>query len=334
MSSREAWVDEVVVAMERRIAGAQAQPDFLDVVTRARELDPEAFGPETLELAEELEQGYASADELGDDDERAVLDAWIEDVRGGVERRVQQRRQQPIPALPVRSRRRGAWWVAGAVAASLLLALGVSRLVGTSVTPRAVALDQALRLSEPGGTSGGMATPRGGSPARSGRSARVAPSEPDVAPLPSVQLVESEGESTVESGPEPAGRRAGPTRADELARLAEQAQAQWRAGHRDEAVRLFSRIVDRGGRGRAAEMAYGDLFTLAYQQRDATAQRRWWRSYLRRFPRGRFADDARAGLCRTGAEGRRAECWAAYLEDLPHGSYRAEATAAVEASSP
>ena len=110
--------------------------------------------------------------------------------------------------------------------------------------------------------------------------------------------------------------------------LAGEAQAHWRAGRRDEAQRLFARIVARGGRSRAAEMAFADLFTLAHQQGDAGAQRRWWRAYLRRFPKGRFADDARAGLCRGEARAEQGACWAEYLEDFPHGSFREEARAA------
>jgi len=42
------------------------------------------------------------------------------------------------------------------------------------------------------------------------------------------------------------------------------------------------------------------------------------------FPEGRFADDARAGLCRRDASDRPA-CWRAYLEAFPEGSYRAQA---------
>ena len=73
------------------------------------------------------------------------------------------------------------------------------------------------------------------------------------------------------------------------------------------------------------EMAHADLFTLASQARDVGLLRKRWKAYLGRFGRGRFADDARAGLCRTAAAAQRDGCWAQYLEDFPKGSFRAEA---------
>ena len=332
----EAWIDDVVTTLERRIAGGDAQPDFLDVVSRAHALDPEAFDEAALERAEALE--LAHAEETDDEDDAGELDAWIGDVRGAMERRVQQRRGEPVPPVSQPAPRRAIWWVGGAVAAAVLLALGIGGLMSTSASQHQETLDQAVRISEPSSATGNAV------PAETRSDAPDAPPL-GVAPLESIDGDASSGadeeqeQAETDEDPEAeaetdgdavaARRRAG--RADRLTRLSEQAQEQWRAGRRKEAARLFGEVVRRGGRSHVAEMALADLFTLAYQLGDTDARRKHWRTYLRRFPRGRFADDARAGLCRTAAAGVRAGCWQGYLDDFPRGSYRAEARAATEA---
>ena len=60
------WIAEVDAALRRRIADADAQPDFLDVVARARALDPEAFDDEALQQAEALQRAHADAPALDD----------------------------------------------------------------------------------------------------------------------------------------------------------------------------------------------------------------------------------------------------------------------------
>jgi hypothetical protein len=118
---------------------------------------------------------------------------------------------------------------------------------------------------------------------------------------------------------------------DQLRALAEEAHRLWRAGDRAGAEAKFERIVKLGGRSSAAELAYGDLFALARQLHDAGKQRARWRAYVKRFPKGRFADDARAGLCRAGGD---ASCWRDYLRDFPRGSYRSEAVSAAGQGDP
>ena len=71
------WIAEVDAALRRRIADADAQPDFLDVVARARALDPEAFDDEALQQAEALQRAHADAPALDD----GPLDAWLDDAR-------------------------------------------------------------------------------------------------------------------------------------------------------------------------------------------------------------------------------------------------------------
>lgn len=328
----EAWIDDVVATVERRMAEGDAQPDFLDVVSRAHALDPEAFDESALEQAEALELAQAEdADELHDE---AELDAWLGDVRAVIDRRVDERRREPPPVLVPAAPRRAIWWVGGAVAAGLLLALGIGGLMTTSSPSRIEALEQAVHVREPGHDTGGAVSPAlPRSPVSHERRLDPAPLEeldgsPEVEAVVEPEETDDELEDGADDDALAARRRA--RRVDRLAQLSEQAQEHWRAGRRTEAARLFGEVVQRGGRSRVAEMALADLFTLAYQLGDTNARRSHWRTYLRRFPRGRFADDARAGLCRTGAAAKRAGCWEQYLRDFPRGSYRAEARAATE----
>lgn len=329
----EAWIDDVIAGVDRRMAEGDAQPDFLDVVSRAHALDPEAFDESALEQAEALELAQAEgADELHDE---AELDAWLGDVRAVIDRRVDERRQAPPPALVRAAPRRAIWWVGGAVAAGLLLALGIGGLMTTSSPSRIEALEQAVHISEPGHDSGGAvspALPRSPAPPQ-GRVGTGPHEESDALPEAEVvaepEVVDDEGLHD-ETDDEALAARRRARRVDRLAQLSEQAQEHWRAGRRTEAARLFGEVVQRGGRSRVAEMALADLFTLAYQLGDTNARRSHWRTYLRRFPRGRFADDARAGLCRTAASAKQGGCWEQYLRDFPRGSYRAEARVATE----
>jgi hypothetical protein len=115
--------------------------------------------------------------------------------------------------------------------------------------------------------------------------------------------------------------------AERLRVLSDEARALWRAGDRQGAEAKFLQVTSSGGRSTLAELAWGDLFALARQLGDDARATKRWRAYLAKFPKGRYADDARAGLCRHAGEAR---CWSAYLRDFPDGSYRAEARAATK----
>ena len=80
---------------------------------------------------------------------------------------------------------------------------------------------------------------------------------------------------------------------------------------------------------RAADLSYGDLFTLARQRSGPAQEQALWREYLAAFPRGRYADDARAGLCRRAEPDERAACWQQYLTDFPAGVHRPQAERAL-----
>ncbi len=115
-----------------------------------------------------------------------------------------------------------------------------------------------------------------------------------------------------------------------LARLDRLAREAWRAGDLARAERLFRVLVAEGGRTRWAELALGDLFVLADQRGASRSRRRgYFRRYLARFPRGRFAAEARAGLCRLETGEAAARCWRDYLAHHPAGAHAAEAKRAL-----
>ena len=95
---------------------------------------------------------------------------------------------------------------------------------------------------------------------------------------------------------------------------------------------LFARLIAIGGRHPLVELAFGDRFTIAHQRGIIGQQTKLWRAYLGKFPHGRFADDARAGLCRHAAAKDEASCWTDYLADFPKGAYRGLAARSVAES--
>lgn len=114
-----------------------------------------------------------------------------------------------------------------------------------------------------------------------------------------------------------------PPAEDPLAALDRDAQALWRSGDLRGAADKFAEIVRRAPGTRAAETAYGDLFALEHQLGGEPVA--LWRAYLRQFPRGRYADDASAGVCRREPADASARCWTDYLAAHPDGAHRREA---------
>lgn len=95
---------------------------------------------------------------------------------------------------------------------------------------------------------------------------------------------------------------------------------------------MFRRLAKRAGSARLGDLAYGDLFTLARQTRSPRKEVELWREYLGHFPRGRFADDARAVLCRRAGAEAQARCWQRYLDDMPKGAHRTQAQRVIDAA--
>jgi hypothetical protein len=103
------------------------------------------------------------------------------------------------------------------------------------------------------------------------------------------------------------------------------ANERWAAGDLAGAEALLRKLIARAGRSTRAELAYGDLFAIARQRGGASAQAVVWREYLRRFPKGRYADDAQGGLCRLASSDERTACWNGYLAMHPRGAHAREA---------
>jgi len=176
--------------------------------------------------------------------------------------------------------------------------------------------------------TGGLVEHREPAPTR--RRAAAPPSEPDPARLDEPEVDDPEPEPVIldepepEPEPEPEARhsRTRPTKAQRLAALDQAARVAWRAGDLTEARKQFEALVRAGGKRRAADIAYGDLFSVARQLGDDAALRGYWTRYAKSFPRGMFIDEARAGLCRTAKASKQRACWEAYLRDRPKGTYR------------
>jgi hypothetical protein len=120
-----------------------------------------------------------------------------------------------------------------------------------------------------------------------------------------------------------------PTSPPPAASLEDEAQALWQRGELAAAEHKLREVVRVAGKSARAELAYGDLFALAGQLRGADGQVALAREYLAAFPRGRFAEDMRAGLCQRAALDVRPTCWRDYLENHPAGAHRRAAEAAL-----
>jgi hypothetical protein len=144
----------------------------------------------------------------------------------------------------------------------------------------------------------------------------VAPPEPQPASEPDQGTAETAAQAATTAKPDTAAR---------LAELDAQAYALLRAGQHEQAARQFRVIVKIGGRSEYAELAFGELFALTRRDSLADELDELWSAYLERFPRGRYADAARAGLCRRTPEPDKPACWTDYLLEHPRGAARSEA---------
>jgi hypothetical protein len=325
-------LDDVVRAVDEDLVADPGCPDFAAVLARAHELDPQRVPAEQVaEVAQwapvvSIQQGHRRRRTRDD----VELLAVIEGVRSHVEEDVAQRLgTPPLPRAtqPSPPRARRVWALVLAAAAALLvvgagvLQAGRGRLEPDEPARHEAALIGPAPSSEPSST------------------AMPAPRSPEIVPEPSPEVVPepslvSEPSLVPNATPTDAAattpRARSPKRPQpSLEELDTAAHAAWRAGDLPEAERLFRLLAKRAGKDRLGDLAYGDLFTLARQTESPAKEATLWREYLRRFPRGRFADDARAGLCRRDSGPAQAQCWQRYLDDMPDGAHRAQAQRAV-----
>ena len=311
------WAHALADAVERDIARFAPVPDLADVFARARAQDPAAVPP-----------GWdAFADEVDDDDVmplsrmRAMqaggdpgVAAFAVALRGVVERDLHERDLAAIPQAPALRRRRPAVWAAAgatvlAMAAALVLWLASPALLQSPQLRSRIDGDTASRTLQR-------------DRARAEWTARRAAAPTPKRPTPTVVPPPTEQLTTPAPTPMPTARRP----ADDLDALEAEAERAWQAGELELAERTLQRIARKAGRSRRAELAYADLFALARQRRGSAGQVAMWKAYLARFPRGEFADDARAGICHRASDTNAVSaCWADYLVHHPRGAHVSEA---------
>lgn len=317
---------DAAALLDAQIAAARPAPDFAAMLARARALDPDAVPADPPPLAPVIPLARAGSDDAG------ALAPFTAALRGELDAKIAERRMASIPPLAAPGRKR-----------TLAVALGVAFAAAAALLLVFVAPD---RLGLRGGSSGvaanadvepadALAAEPAGRPEQPVREdIRIIPAlpparEPEVAPVvdqPRPEPAPAPGRRPKKAAPkdmpEQTPAPAGPSLEDE-------AQALWERGELAAAERKYREIVDLAGKGQRAELAYGDIFALAKQIRGAEGQAAAWREYLQKFPAGRFADDARAGLCRRAAADERAACWQDYLDRHPRGSHRKQAEAAL-----
>jgi hypothetical protein len=343
----DAFLRDVAASVEDDLRVDGGCPDLAAVVALAHRLDPEAVPQAAVQEVSAwapvvtLREGRRRR-ATRDDPEMLSL---LSDVRAQVEQEVALRfaiGSSPAPqapategtaanVVPLAPRR---VWV-GVLAAAAALMLVAGGVIGGVLVTRdeAQPLPQsAIHQDPPAGSE--RSTVRDAAEPPGKVSPREAPS-PETAPS-----IETEDETLLEPADAPSGedardrKRATPRRAKPapavapaptLDELDARAHAAWKDGDLAGAEAAFREIVKRAGKGKLADLAYGDLFTLARQSKKPGREAALWREYLEAFPRGRFADDARAGLCRRAEGDERSACWTAYLEAMPEGSHRAQA---------
>ena len=346
---------EAALAEERR----EVEPDVAAVVAAAHKRAPERISARAVRDAIELAPVIELARERSSGHELLIepgLSAFVEAARELAEADASARRLAGIPAAPLPepagtqarggppeaelSRRRPRRWLAPTLAAAAVLAGLV--LAGPRV------LDWLLSGASDRSSTSGMAAeysereapaqragPRYERVARPPTTAEPTIVEPSV--LPPTADETSVADASSESGEAKPGKRDKPKKPsklrDRVRALDAEAQARWRAGDRKGAHASFRQIIKIAGRSRYADLAYGDLFTLARQRGDRGAELALWREYLECFPKGRFADDARAGVCRrahAADASKRVACWRRYLDDFPGGAHRRSAERMLE----
>jgi hypothetical protein len=323
------WLDDALLGLDASEDPAGAvQPQFAEVVARAHTIDPDVITEDHVDearaLAPVVPLGAAVVADPGPD---AALAGFLDDVRADADAATQHRGLAAIPSPPpARRRPPRITMVAAAVAAVLVLGVGIagafSALRNDTTQPAMQAEHEALPPAP------SLAVPPNDSVPEP-----VPAPVPDPKPEPQTDTTPAPDPSPTTDTPKPRSQKPSatptPSLEDRLRALDERAQAHWKAGELAEAEKLFREIIRIGKRGHYVQLAYGDLFNLA-RDWDPKRRQKLWNQYLRSFPKGRHADDARGGLCRLAPDAEQARCWERYLKDMPDGSYRHTAVRALE----
>lgn len=340
----EQWLDRLVDAADRTAEHdviEHVPPAFSSVVARAHRIDPGAVSADDVELASGVHRKVARAILDGvpeQDDADDPLAPFVSAAREEAELDIESWEHTGLPPLRrAAPRRLGAMTLVGALAIAASLVLGIGWLESwRAVQHREHDGDQALAgvdtMSELHEATNVVdvapekAVPRRkvrareDGPAPAPEAAFVVPTEPvPLEPPPVVvapPVVPQTAVAHVAAKKKPAGA---------LHRLESRAQAAVAAGDLELADRLYRDLIGRGGKSVLVELAYADRFTIARRRGGTDARRQLYAEYLRKFPRGRFADDARAGLCRIAAASDKPKCWQRYVADFPAGAYRSHA---------
>ena len=364
-------LDELILAARAELDEATPRelkefgPDFAAVVEAAHARDPQRVPrpalEEALALAPVVVLGAESSQRMSARGQ-AEFGALLAEARAAVD--ADAARQRPrdwssvhVPkASPAQTQRGPRWLWATAAAAAALLALASPMLATRFETARG-APSQAPWWQHAGGSTGAASyrepvqlpatrehrpqtrelaepSPAEPSPAEPPPAepptlveATVGPDPgPDLQPVPKTRKPASEPTTAPAPTPESLTAR--------LTRLGGEAESAWQSGDYASAERLHREIIALAPGSRAADLSFGDLFTLARQRSGPAQEQELWREYLAAFPRGRYADDARAGLCRRAASDERDACWQQYLTDFPAGVHRPQAERALGDAAP
>lgn len=319
MTNIDDWLADARQGAMRQVDEAEPTPDFADVLTRVRTLAPDLI---ETEMIAEVETWAPVVDESGN-----ALDDFVSDARAALERNASMHHPRPNhpPVAPARRAPAWGWWSLGLTLAAASMIAFWGSAPTTTARPNGVLRMQALSSAIEPHRREAQAVTR----AKSGSVTRAVDRAFMTPPLPAIEF-EAQNDSLLEPSPSSTDDVATkPARPDPQA-LAEQAQQRWAQGDLAAAERLLRQVIRLAPRSELAQMAYADLFALVPQKQNNARdeQLKLWRNYLRRFPHGRFADDAFAALCRDDATD---ECWSGYLERFPNGSYRSEARRSLDA---
>lgn len=323
----DAWLGDVTAAVEDGLQRSSVPWDFAAMLARAHALDADLVSLQAVREAEQAEPVISLAQRrtqraTREDPEFVRL---VEDVRVATEHDAALRSNGVTPMAPRRQGGLGRIAIAAvALAAAVVLGFGVIEGVQMLRTDESPA-DAALHQGDASGATPEQAVIDEGTRERA---PAVTPPMTVEIPAPADAATPTASEPRVLGKPRKpktvAAEPPQPSLAERLAALDGEAHAAWKAGDFATAETKFEALIALAGETRLADLAYGDLFTLARRRGDAEREVGLWKRYLAAFASGRFADDARAGLCRKAAA-LPAACWREYLADFPEGSFRSQA---------